>query len=341
MNKVKKFFFVLFLSLILFNIYSIDYYVCLGSFTDSNNALELSINLSKIGIETIHEKVKINNKNFTRVLFNKKISNLNDAINEVEKLKNNKIIKNEKIFDLWIRPGKLINFKKIDKKMLDAAIAEKEKIEKEKIAVKKEEEIKKNEIVEENKEIKEKKEDVPESIPLAEKESEDEKENISESIPIVKKESEEKKTDITIESKYRKISSEGYGNFIFANEQIEVGKEDNYQLKSVFKKPEKIFARCYFPGNIGEIKAQDFWHEIWIDGKFIRKTVFYSKPDPNWDQMQIWISEEVYSDLIYTLEKGEYKIIIWVLKNEITKVKDITETKTIKLSKGEFTYIVP
>lgn len=344
MRTIKKIISILFLLMLYFTVHSIDYYICLGSFLDNNNAIEYSNALNKLGISTVYEKAKIKNKNFTRVLLNKKFTNLKDTINELNKLLNNEVIKKEKIKDLWIRPGKLVNIQNSIKTKLTSNT--KNNVTKEKKIIndkKNEKNEKEKKVVIEDKSKNESNTDKitedKKNIALEELNEDDSQEKI-----VVNQVEEKKEENITPEkNKYRIIDKDGYGNFIFASQPIEFGKEDNYKLKTEFTKPEEIYARSYFPSKIGKIDAKDFWHEIWINGKFIRKTIFNSPPDPDWDQIQIWISKDDYSDIINSLKKGEYKIIIWVLKNEIIKEEDKTEvkTKTIKLSKGEFTYIVP
>ncbi len=329
MKLFKKIIIVLYLFLFYIKIYSLDYYICLGSFLDNNNSIEYSNNLNNIGIKTIIEKVRIKNRSFTRVLYEKRFNNLTEAIKELNQLMNNKIIKNENIMDLWIRPGKLLSTQLIVKK--DSKDLSNEKIKEEEV-VKKENSIKEetrsnlNEIEEEKvakvEEIK---------IDKIEEKEPEKKETIKENI---------EKEEITKVEQYKIINKDGYANSIFANEPLEYGKEDNYKLKDTFVKDDKIYARSYLPGKIGKVKAEDFWHEIWINGNFIRKTVFKIVPNPDWDQIQIWISEDEYSDIIKSLEKGEYKITIWVLKNQVKEEKGKKEVITVKLSKGEFTYKV-
>lgn len=331
MKLFKKLIIILYLFLFYTQIYSFDYYICLGSFLDNNNSIEYSSNLNNIGIKTIYEKIIINNKTFTRVLYEKKFTNLNDAIKELNQLKNNKIIKNENIFDLWVRPGKLLGTQVVVKK--DSDKKNNDKIKKDVDAGKENDSIKEDNLTKKNDKSdskKNKEEEIVKADKIEKKEPVKEG-NIKESV---------QKEEITKSEKYKIINKEGYANSIFAGEPLEFGKIDNYKLKDTFNKDEKIYARSYLPGKIGKVKAEDFWHEIWINGIFIRKTVFKSAPDPDWDQIQIWISEDEYKDIISSLEKGEYKIIIWVLKNEIKEEKEKKEVITVRLSKGEFTYMV-
>lgn len=152
--------------------------------------------------------------------------------------------------------------------------------------------------------------------------------------------------------KYKKIHEENYSNSVFSTETIELGKEDNYELKTDFTKPEPVYARCYFPEPVGKVEGKNFWHEIWINGKFIKRTQFEKPPDPEWDEIQIWVSEDEYKQEIADLGSGKHEIIIWVIKNEFKGKEVVTETtlsgdikgkeKEIwvpkRLSKGKFFY---
>lgn len=139
--------------------------------------------------------------------------------------------------------------------------------------------------------------------------------------------------------KYKKFHEEEYSNTIFSNEQIEVGKEDKTLIADIFTKPDKVYARSYFPKPVGKISGKDFYHELWIDKKLIKTTYFSNPPDPNWDQIQIWISEDEYKDELAALESGSHEVIIWVLKNVYVRVKN--EWRKKRLSVGKFTYNVP
>ncbi len=154
---------------------------------------------------------------------------------------------------------------------------------------------------------------------------------------------------------YTVIHAEGYANCIFAVEPIELGREAEYTLKTVFTQPEPVYARCYLPGPVGETAPGDFWHEIWIDGKMRMRTSFTTAIDPSWDQIQVWITEDEYKDQMDALDSGEHRVILWVMKNEFHGERAVAGTNAageieakmeevwipVRLSKGSFTYIVP
>ncbi|MBY8983131.1 MAG: hypothetical protein KGD57_09295 [Candidatus Lokiarchaeota archaeon] len=155
--------------------------------------------------------------------------------------------------------------------------------------------------------------------------------------------------------KLKEIHKEGYANIIFSSTPIEYGKEDKNSIKNIFKKPEPIYARCYFPNSIGKVGERNFWHEIWIDGNFVKRTLYKDPPDPEWDQIQIWVSDEDYKNELLNLESGEHDIIIWVMKCEFEGkffktettlsgdllVKEKERADLTRLSKGNISYIVP
>ena len=267
----------------------------------------------------------------------------------MSKLLGNKIVKDANIKDLWIRPGVLLasnilkkevvrenkttvfakDVKKDTSAMKSNTAPEDSKKESVSVnVVKKDEAIKEAEVINETK--------VEEAVI--------ETNNREELMPPAKK-----------NGTYKIIDKEGYANSIFASEPIELGKEDNYQLKAVFTKPEKVYARCYFPGTVGEVEPENFWHELWIDGKLKMRTNFSESPDPEWDQIQIWITEDEYKIQMEELESGEHEIIIWVMKNEYKGDTAIAEENAaseiegrvkevwvpVRLSKGKFKYIVP
>lgn len=156
-------------------------------------------------------------------------------------------------------------------------------------------------------------------------------------------------------NKYKKKHKEGYCNMIFATRSIGKGKEAAHQLKTTFTKPDKVYARCYFPGEVGIVTGKNFWHEIWIDGKYVMRTYFEEPPGADWDQIQIWVTEDEYKNQMQGLTRGEHTIILWVIRNEYRGKKWVTEKNSagnyikkekeiwvpIRLSKGKFTYIVP
>ncbi|PIU68518.1 MAG: hypothetical protein COS84_00890 [Armatimonadetes bacterium CG07_land_8_20_14_0_80_40_9] len=156
-------------------------------------------------------------------------------------------------------------------------------------------------------------------------------------------------------NKYKKIHKEGYCNCIFSTKALALGKEETYNVKDKFVKPEPVYARCYFPGPVGEVKPEDYWNEIWIDGELKLRTFYEEPPGADWSTTQIWITEDTYTKVMEELEPGEHEIIIWVTKNEykgekavageeadgkiVGKMKEIWVPKGLSI--GKFIYIVP
>jgi hypothetical protein len=150
------------------------------------------------------------------------------------------------------------------------------------------------------------------------------------------------------------IDPEGYANCIFATAPIGLGEEASAPVTDRIVAPDPIYARCYLPGPIGPIEGENFWHELWIDGKLRSRTFFNEPPEPEWDQIQIWVSEDEYADQINALGPGEHEIIIWVMKNESHGERAVAGTNAageivagmeeiwipVRLSKGSVTYVV-
>ncbi|MFP4153318.1 MAG: SPOR domain-containing protein [Alkalispirochaeta sp.] len=155
-------------------------------------------------------------------------------------------------------------------------------------------------------------------------------------------------------SGYRVIDREGYANCIFATAPIGLGEEASAPLTDRIVAPDPIYARCYLPEPIGPIEGENFRHELWIDGKLRSRTFFNEPPEPEWDQIQIWVSEDEYADQINALGPGEHEIIIWVMKNESHGERAVAGTNAageivagmeeiwipVRLSKGSVTYVV-
>lgn len=142
----------------------------------------------------------------------------------------------------------------------------------------------------------------------------------------------------------RKKSLLGYCNCVFSTQDIPKGREKDVPLKDEFTAPEPVYARCYFPEKIGPLRAEDFWHEIWIDGRLAQFTRFKKPPPPDWDQVAVWVTAEDYAEEMKHLEPGEHEIVIWVLKNADPKPHSDTEPfipEPQRLSRGRFLYTVP
>ena len=139
---------------------------------------------------------------------------------------------------------------------------------------------------------------------------------------------------------YKMKNREGYCNCVFAENEIEKGKEDKVDIKTSFKRGDSVYARCYLPGQIGKIKASEFWHELWIDGKMAKRTLFKKAPNRSWDQIQVWVSEDEYAREIKRLPKGNHEIHLWVIKKAYRGkgVDGKAQWVPVRLSMGKFTY---
>jgi len=153
---------------------------------------------------------------------------------------------------------------------------------------------------------------------------------------------------------YKKMHEEGFTNTVFATQPIDKGEEASSDIKERFIGTEKVYARCYLPAPLGKVDAANFWHELWIDGKFSSRTKFAEAPDPDWDQIQVWISEDEYQQQMSELGPGEHDIHIWVMKNVFKDTRPEVvesaggEVRTVmkdiwiptRLSSGKFKYVV-
>jgi hypothetical protein len=146
---------------------------------------------------------------------------------------------------------------------------------------------------------------------------------------------------------FRKKAAEGHCNCLFAPTEIMRGGEARAGIRSAFAGPEPVYARCYFDGPIGPLAPDDFWHELWIDGRMVKITEFAHPPQPDWDQISLWLTAEDYSTEFKALPPGRHEITLWVLKNTYLSYPDppkLEENRSpvlVRLSKGSFIYTVP
>jgi hypothetical protein len=355
MKRIVPCFLFLFL-LIGSNLFSQEkyYYVCLGSFTVLSHAAEYMHDLAEAGYETWIEYADVNGKRVTRILYAHTFTDYEQAADMQKQLADSSVIRNYGIRNLWIRQRQ--------RPLLRAGIDYLPEEETARIATRKPKTASRSH--------------TPESEPSsAESGTAAEKKGSSSAPRPEQKTSRETErpsavakepTETTgVESDeawepapgnpFKMIHEEGYANCVFSTEPIELGNEGENTLKKHFTYPEPVYARCYFPGPIGTIEAENFWHELWVDGKLRARTFFEEPPEPSWDQIQIWITEDEYKQHMQELGKGEHEIIIWVMKNEyhgdraeagLNAAGEVTaEMKEIwvpvPLSKGKFTYTVP
>lgn len=288
MDMKKKCIVILVLLILGTIVFGSEYYICLGSFIKEENLVRFAKKLNQNGIATRYEKVAIKAGRFTRVLYYDMFTDYKEAVRKQKELAVNRILIDEGIRDIWIRPGKIRN-------------------------------------------------------PYT---------------PDLSVETEELSSTRTPERsdemEYKGADSYEYEKCIFSTTPIVIGAESESEIKTVFVSPEKVYARAYFPGPVGNVGKNDFWHEIWVDGKMHKRTFFTEGIDSTWDQIQIWITEDEYSAVMSELSPGQHEIVIWVIKNEYQGEKVVTETNAAgemekkmkeiwvpkKMSKGKFVYIV-
>ena len=299
----KKLYFLIYFLIIAFNIFSTDYYICLGSFIDNKSYSQFNKLLNDNGIVTVFEKVNVKGKNYTRVIYNKKFNRLDNVRLELKKMKKNPAIIKYNVKNLRIRPGVLNNTVNSSSDIKNITKSEDSK-----------------QIVQNNLD----KNGKPKNL-----DAKMEQKQAAINIPIDRKPIENRQ-----KSKYLSVNEKGYGNILFSDRQIDYSKEDVSQFKTSFTKPEKIFARCYFNNSLGKLDPGNLWYEIWLNDEFKTKVVFDKSPDPGWDQLQLWISEEDFKKELDNLNPGEYKITILVVENSSAKNQK-------NLAKGDLTYIVP
>ena len=299
------------------------HYICLGSFTVPANAAQYQLELAASGVETITENVRVRGRWFTRVLYRNSFLVEMRAQTALDTLLDNRVIRANNIRDLWVRSslGPLED---------DPVFAEQPALA-----------------------------STPQltSTPQPAQSPSPSTTKAPPPPPVAPDEgSDAARAPADLDgSPYRTIHPEGYANCIFAAESIQLGREDEYDLKERFVYPEPVYARCYLPGPIGPIEGENFWHEIWIDGKLKGRTFFKEPPEPSWDQIQIWITEDEYSSRMEELGPGEHTIIIWLMKNEFQGERAVADVNAageitaemkeiwvpVRLSKGKFTYVVP
>lgn len=311
--------------------YGTLHYICLGSFTVPANAAQYQLELAASGVETITENVRVRGRWFTRVLYRNSFLEETRAQTALDTLLDNRVIRANNIRDLWVRSsfGPLEDDPVFAEQPAPASTPQ------------------------------------PTSTPQpaqspspsttkATPPSSAGTTSLPPASPDVSSEVAQAPADLG-GSPYRTMHPEGYANCIFAAESIQLGREDEYDLKERFVYPEPVYARCYLPGPIGPIEGENFWHEIWIDGKLRGRTFFKEPPEPSWDQIQIWITEDEYSSRMEELGPGEHTIIIWVMKNEFQGERAVADVNAageitaemkeiwvpVRLSKGKFTYVVP
>ena len=337
--------------LILFTVLSVfaePFYICFGSFTKNENAQSLANDLNGANIPTVFEKVTISGTTYIRVIYNKEYINYIECKKAIKYFSSHRVVSKRAINDLWIRSG---NINKINYLSQTKATVVKTQTKTPTITVIPDKVVTEKAVV---KEVP-KEEVVVKVEPKAEPKTEP---KVEEVVKVEPKVEVIEKTAVVTESNdaiYKTIHKDGYSNIIFSTLPIEKGKENEVPILPEFTKPESVYARCYFPEQIGDVSNEDLWHELWIDGEMVLKTFFEDSVDPSWDQIQIWITEEDYADQFKSLDKGSHDVVLWVIKNDLKGEKSISRAESagtiigeiekifvpVTISKGEFKYIVP
>lgn len=419
------------------------HYVCLASFSVPANAALFRQELAASGVETITERLRIQRRPYTRVLYRKAYTEFRDARKQLDTLRNHPVLVAHQADTLWIRSGvpieepaqdSLLAAKRVEDDPGLMTSMESPEVEKPAPAPPSRSPSKQDKLAASTRTPESPEPDRPvqltsdppapgpePSLPApfqagsepalsggpgiedmtsidpapgegtAEKQSAPSRKQLPEekSAPAVKKASPDSVPEKAVKSgtappeseepddpappeeragasaaeelrsdpdnPYKLLHPEGYANAVFATEPIGLGEEDTHELKNHFTYPRPVFARCYLPGPVGEVSGEDFWHEIWINGKLQGRTFFNEPPEPSWDQIQIWITEDEYSTQMRELGSGEHQVIIWVMKNEyqgeravagenaagdiVAEMKEIWVP--VRLSRGSFTYVKP
>ncbi|MCG8569722.1 MAG: SPOR domain-containing protein [Spirochaetes bacterium] len=307
MKKIIVLVFMLFFSSTL--IFTQQYYVCFASFTKKENAQYLKNKLNRENIPSFIKKSLITGQLFYRVIYQDSFSQYEKAQEQLRLLKNNSIIKSEKLNSLWILIDKKpeTTQKKVHNKMAPNSNS-------------------KNNV----------------EVVLTQ---------AGEDLLAQAKPQISKQNEFTREA----TSDKEEGKIIFATQSIPINNKTNIKTKESFTFPQPVYARAFLPAPIGKVKAENFWHEIWINNKLVRRTYFRSPPEADWDQIQIWVSEDEYQDQIKNLKPGQHQLTLLVYINQFQGKKSITDTNekgesvtTEKeiwipriLAKGTFQYLVP
>lgn len=142
---------------------------------------------------------------------------------------------------------------------------------------------------------------------------------------------------------YKKQATNGYCNCLFSNQDIPKGLEAGIKFKEEFSRPEPIYSRCYWLKPIGPIRAEDFWHEIWVDGRLVQLTEFQEPPGLEWDQVSVWVTQD-YAKEMQSLGRGKHEVTLYVMRNSdqpwVSAGRPDSLSGQIILSKGRFTYTV-
>lgn len=159
-------------------------------------------------------------------------------------------------------------------------------------------------------------------------------------------------------SEFRVIGSNGEGNVVFSTTKIEKGKEQSVTMATKFTSKDPIWARAYFPAEIGELEGEaEGFIDIWIDGSHAKRMSFTNKTvAADHDQTSIYIhntgSDDFKADVWSGLTPGEHRVKVVVGKTELVaeKVKldvegdDVVAKrddayKAVYLAESEFTYV--
>ncbi len=333
---------------------SAEYFICLGSFTVPENAADYQAELSAVGYRTFTDNAVVNGRLFTRILYRYPFQSYDNARATLKTLSQSRVILRNKIYDLWIvtTPDSVSQISSQSSPSEISAGNASVQTSSEREGVSSVAKTKSG-TTEVGDQAHDSEEENGGSTHGGGKQSGgpvDDDEAESAAVPA----GDDEDWNSVPGNPYKRIHSEGYANCIFAETPIGLGEEDRHQLKNSFIAPDDVYARCYLPGPIGPVEGDNFWHELWIDGKLRGRTFFKEPPEPEWDQIQIWITEDEYSSQMNELGTGKHDIIIWVMKNEYRGERAVAgenaademtaEMKEIwvpvRLSKGKFTYTV-
>ncbi len=84
-------------------IYADEFYICIGSFINQDNAVRYMDELIAGGVPVITETANINGRDFTRVLFDTCYNDRSEALRVIDDLKRNLVLRKYGIRDLWLK----------------------------------------------------------------------------------------------------------------------------------------------------------------------------------------------------------------------------------------------
>jgi len=111
----------------------------------------------------------------------------------------------------------------------------------------------------------------------------------------------------------KQLHGGGYGNCVFAANEVTPGADDEGALRTSFAVGDNIFGRCFFPRQVGANKPGEIWQELWIDGVKRAQIIYDPALPSDDDQLALEISRRHASRLV-ELPSGKHTLDIWIYR---------------------------